>query len=64
MANSDTILSRRDQFALRIACALFESPKSFKTAGDKPRPMNAQEVGEEAVEIADAMIRKLYEDAP
>lgn len=60
-SKSQITLSRRDEFSLRIACALFQSPRGLRiTEEGKPSCMvDPEEVGRTAVEIADAMLGKL-----
>ena len=65
MDKTVTTLSRRDEIALRIACALIGCNFLIKDADDLEKPaMGIKTQSIYAVEIADAMIKKLDEDEP
>lgn len=57
-----TTLPRREEMALRIACAIFQSPRVVRIASDdKATPLDVEEIGITAIEVADVMIAKLDE---
>jgi hypothetical protein len=62
MTQPQTTLSRRDEMALRLACAMIGSNFLIKDADDAEKPtMGIKTQSLYAVEIADAMIAKLDE---